>query len=214
MKNLIPRVSTALLLGAASAVAQAQGTVAFTARESQLFAGPSPDYPLVAVLAGGVQVAVQGCLPDYTWCDVTVGVNRGWLYAGDIDYPYQGSVLPLLTYGGAIGVGVLGFSLNDYWGSYYRARPWYRERNQWLNRPYFRPVPPWHGPGADRQRPHIRQDAGPIQRERRGPQTQGRESRRDERREGDRVERGDHGERGDRGDRGQDRGEHEGRGRR
>lgn len=220
MKTYFAPLSIAVLLGAAPHFAQAQGTLAFTATESQLFAGPSGDYPVVAVLAGGLQVAVQGCLPDYTWCDVAVGASRGWLYAGNINYPYQGSVLPLLTYGGAIGIGVLGFTLNDYWGSYYRARPWYRERQQWLNRPHFRPGPP-HGPGNDRQHPRIREEPAPIgvnphagAREP-GPQPHGRESWRDGRPVGERVERHervDRAERAERGDR--ERGEHEGHGRR
>ena len=80
------------------------------------------------MLARGVQVAVQGCLPDYTWCDVIVGQNRGWLFADAIQYPYQSSMVPLSTYGAVIGIGVLGFAMNDYWGQHYRARPWYRER--------------------------------------------------------------------------------------
>ncbi len=198
MKNFVAPAAIALMLGAVPTLAPAQGTLAFTATDSQLFAGPSGDYPVVAVLGGGVQVAVQGCLPDYTWCDVTAGANRGWLYSGDINYPYQGAALPLLTYGGAIGIGVLGFTLNDYWGSYYRARPWYRERSQWFNRPYVRSGPPLRGAG-DRQHPRMHQEAA--------PQWQGRESWREGR---------PGGERGERGERGQERerGEHEGRSRR
>jgi hypothetical protein len=83
------------------------------------------------VLPAGYAVAVQGCLPQYTWCDVIAGPTRGWLYAGNINYFYQNTYVPVLEYGPLIGIGVLGFVLNDYWGSFYPDRPFYRDRHRW-----------------------------------------------------------------------------------
>jgi len=126
-------------------MAQAQGQLAFTAKMVNVRAGPARDYPIVAVLPPGFQVGVQGCLPDYNWCDVIAGASRGWVYAGNLNYPYQNTYVPVLDYGAIIGIGVLGFVLDDYWGRYYRNRPFYGERHRWSNRPApaprFRPPP-------------------------------------------------------------------------
>jgi uncharacterized protein YraI len=151
-------------------------------------AGPARDYPVVAVLAGGVEVAVQGCLADYRWCDVVTGDQRGWVFAGNLTYPYQGSQVPVLGYGSAIGLGVLGFTLSDYWGRHYRGRPWYRERDRWgalhprvpAGRAFSREpraVPAPHGVPSGRggytQRPPAREAARPSPQGRGGPQGNG-----------------------------------------
>ena len=69
---------------------------------------------MIAVLPGGFEVAVQGCLADYTWCDVIAGYDRGWIYGGIINYPYQNQWEPLLTWGPVIGIGTIGFAFDDY----------------------------------------------------------------------------------------------------
>ena len=147
----------------------AQAQTALSAKVAHLRAGPSRDYPVVAVLAHGSELAVQGCLPDYSWCDVVAGAQRGWMYAANISYAFEGAYVTLPDYGAQIGVAVLGFSLSDYWGSYYRDRPFYPDRDQWRNRPrphrspgagLIRPVPgpiaPGAGPGMHRPQPPQR----------------------------------------------------------
>ncbi|MDB5883643.1 MAG: Translation initiation factor [Ramlibacter sp.] len=136
-------VTTALV--AVSSGAQAQQQLAVTARPTNLRAGPATDYPVVAVLPGGFALAVQGCLPEYTWCDVVAGQSRGWMAAGNINYYYQNSYVPLSNYGAVLGIGALGFVLNDYWGSHYRGRSFYRDRSRWEGRQFSQPrgyVPP------------------------------------------------------------------------
>lgn len=112
--------------------------LAYVTREVNLRAGPSGDFPVVAVLGGGVAVTVEGCLGDFRWCDVSVGSHRGWLNAGNIVYGYQGAYVPLLTYGAAASIGVISFSVGNYWDNYYRASAWYPQRQRWIER---------HGPG-------------------------------------------------------------------
>jgi uncharacterized protein YraI len=124
-----------LLAAAASAPLAAQAQQAFTAQTAHLRAGPAQDYPVVAILGQGFPVDVQGCVPSYTWCDVIAGPNRGWLWAGNISYAYQNSYVPLLNYGPAIGIGILAFGVDDYWGHYYRDRPWFRQRDRWIHHP-------------------------------------------------------------------------------
>lgn len=132
----------ALAMATLAGAVQAQATVGFAAKDLHLRAGPARDYPIVAIVPAGSQLLVQGCLSNYTWCDVVAGPNRGWAYAGNISYTYQGASVPLLNYGAVIGIGVLGFVLNDYWHDYYRGRPWYNDRDRWVNRPHLRPAPP------------------------------------------------------------------------
>jgi uncharacterized protein YraI len=132
----------ALALATLAGTVQAQATVGFAAKDIHLRAGPARDYPIVAIVPAGYQLLVQGCLPNYSWCDVMAGPNRGWAYAGNISYAYQGANVPLLNYGAVIGIGVLGFVLNDYWNDYYRGRPWYSDRDRWVNRPHLRPAAP------------------------------------------------------------------------
>jgi uncharacterized protein YraI len=99
-----------------------------------LRAGPARDYPIIARLPAGIDISVIGCLSDYRWCDVIAGPDRGWVYAGNIVYPYQDANVPLLSYGPVIGIGIIAFDLDHYWHRHYRARPWYRQRQYWIDR--------------------------------------------------------------------------------
>jgi len=128
----------ALVLGVLPAAAWSYE--AYTTKNAHLRAGPARDYPVVAVLAEGTALDVQACLSDFSWCDVIALGNRGWLYAGNIDTVYDGSPLSILDYGPELGIGIIGFSLGDYWDDYYRGLPWYRDRDRWLHHP--RPVQP------------------------------------------------------------------------
>jgi uncharacterized protein YraI len=125
-------ILTALLAGAPT-ISYAQ--LAYTSNGVNLRAGPAVEYPVVAILPAGMPISVEGCLSDYRWCDVVAGPNRGWVYAGNIVYPYQGANVPVLTYGAVIGLGVLAFSVGNYWDNHYRGRPWYSQRQVWIDRP-------------------------------------------------------------------------------
>ncbi|SDH73213.1 SH3 domain-containing protein [Paraburkholderia phenazinium] len=142
------RVLSGLLAGAAGllavpglAFAQAQ---AYTNSPVNLYAGPADDYPAVSQLPAGAPVTVMGCVSGYTWCDVALPDLRGWVYAGNLSYPYQGSNVPILTYGTVIGLPVVTFSIGAYWGSYYRGRPWYNNQEHWA---HHAPPPPGPPPG-------------------------------------------------------------------
>jgi uncharacterized protein YraI len=120
---------------------------AYTAHSSNVRAGPDIAYPLVATLYPNTLVDVQGCVAGYRWCDVIFdnGYGRGWIYAGNLMYPYATGPVPLLSYGTTIGVPVITFSLGNYWDRYYHDRPWYSRRNYWASRPvpsYSSSAPP------------------------------------------------------------------------
>jgi len=155
MKVLVSLALVASALGLPPCPAQAQEQLAYTAKSAHLRAGPARDYPVVAILASGFPLEVQGCLSNYSWCDVIAGQSRGWLYSGNITYYYQNQYVPMLSYGAVIGIGVLSFLIDDYWGRYYIDRPWYPNRQRWVHRPPPRIVPgPIHRDIAPRQAPH------------------------------------------------------------
>ena len=129
---------------AAPVVAAAQ--TAYTGRDVNVRAGPDKGYPLVAWLPSDTPVNVYGCLDGYTWCDVSSGPNRGWVYANFLYYPYASGQVPIYTYGPQLNIPLIAFSLGTYWGSYYAGRPWYSNQNYWSG---YRPPPP-------RPPPHYR----------------------------------------------------------
>lgn len=122
---------------------------AYTQGQVNLRAGPSVDYPIVMSIPPGSLLAVNGCLDDFTWCDVDWEGNHGWVYGSYLYYDYQNRRVPVLDVGAALGIGVIAFNLGDYWGRYYVGRPWYARRSYWNNRPPpprrppMRPRPPY-----------------------------------------------------------------------
>jgi uncharacterized protein YraI len=142
--------SCPIFLGLALSLA-AFAQTALTTQDVNVHAGPSKDYPLVAWLRPGTQVAVAGCLSTWTWCDVIVGPNRGWVYARYLAYLYQNQNVPIISGGAMLGLPIVTFSIVPYWDSYYRGRPWYGNRPHWQYRPppSVRPPPP---PPCDRSR--------------------------------------------------------------
>ena len=170
MKSIGARVLLIIVLAALPCMAQAQ--LAYTSKDAHLRAGPARDYPVIAVLPAGYEVSVQGCLRDYSWCDVIAGPNRGWIYAGNIVVDHQGTQVTVLDYGAAIGIAVIGFILFDYWFGHYHDHPFYRDRDWWAHRPrpprgvapgIIRPEPPRHvePPPPWRFEPPPPRDVGP-----------------------------------------------------
>ncbi|MEO9077935.1 MAG: SH3 domain-containing protein [Rhodanobacter sp.] len=157
MKHLAWLVSASLALALPSL---ASATDAYVTGNVNMRAGPDSEYPLIDQLQAGTGVDVQGCTPDWEWCDVIAFGNRGWVAGNYIEYEYQDQPVLLPTYGARIGVPIIAFTIGTYWNSHYRNRPFYSQRNNWYRRPivhrpppppirnpYRGPVRPGNGPG-------------------------------------------------------------------
>lgn len=163
---MLPRLWLGGVLMLFSVAVMAENAV--TTDVASVRAGPDDSYPEVAQLDPDSPVQVMGCLDDWSWCDVAFGDNRGWLYAPDISYEYEGGYVPFYTYAPAFGLPVLTFSLDTYWGSHYRSRPWYGQRDEWIHRTFHHERPPGPAPSHTRpprevvsaERPHGRSRPG------------------------------------------------------
>lgn len=114
----------------------ASAETAYTTKSVNMRAGPGREYPAVTRIREGTPVEVAGCLEDWTWCDVIAKGDRGWVYAGSLDYPYEGERAPILSRGQYYGLPVIGYSPGLYWDTYYRGRPFYGRRDYWVSRPF------------------------------------------------------------------------------
>ncbi len=183
----------ALALFVATLPVAALAEEAFTLRDVDVFAGPSSEFPPIAELPPGTQVQLAGCLSDWSWCDVIFANDRGWVYAGDLGYPYQGDRIVIIENGPRLRLPTVTFSIDNYWSAHYRSRPWFGERQQWAGRVHVEanrggPPPQGHqaqgrpqgggGQAAQPAQPQAAQPAQPSDQTRRAQpaQPQGRET--------------------------------------
>jgi uncharacterized protein YraI len=146
-----------VMLSALCAPAAARAYEAFIVSGGSLLAGPGPNYPPVADVSPGEPVQIYGCLDGYGWCDVSFKGYRGWFDGRQLAYPMNGVRVPLSGFGAQLGVPVVVFSLDDYWGRFYRDRPFYRDRAHWAGEAPGAGAERVHGPVRDRaaSRPQL-----------------------------------------------------------
>lgn len=94
----------------------------------EIKAGPDRDYPTVGVVRRGSSITINGCLNDWTWCDVTASRDRGWVRGDSIQAVQRGR---RIAYGAAWTVPTFAFNFGTYWDAHYKGRPFYKERSKW-----------------------------------------------------------------------------------
>jgi len=154
MKRMIGFVA-ALALSAPLLASAAQGWVV---ADISLQAGPDTAYPSIVELRAGTPVSIQGCIDGWTWCDVSVGDDAGWVPGTFLEEDYGGQRVVVIDYGPRIGIPVVAFSLGVYWDHHYHSRPFYAQRQEWVSRsitPHAPPRPSGVAATGTRQAPAV-----------------------------------------------------------
>jgi uncharacterized protein YraI len=166
MKRIIG-FAAALALSAPLLASAAQGWVV---ADISLQAGPDTAYPSIVELRAGTPVSIQGCIDGWTWCDVSVGDDAGWVPGTFLEEDYGGQRVVVIDYGPRIGIPVVAFSLGVYWDRHYHSRPFYAQRQEWVSRsitPHAPPRPTGVAATGARQAPA----AGTTREQQRAPAT-------------------------------------------
>lgn len=145
-KILITTTLAALALSPAPALARVYS--GWVVRTTTMRAGPDYAYPPVRRIWRNSQVAIFGCLNDWSWCDVGYRYDRGWVAGRNLVANYRGRRQGISPY---LGIGILSFIFGNYWDNHYRGRAFYNERSRW-ERHYYNNYQPHWGP-----RPNIPQ---------------------------------------------------------
>ena len=154
-------IAAALAAGvSAIAAVPANAAPGYATDRLEVKAGPDYDYPTVAYARSGSRLEINGCLRDWSWCDVTTPRGRGWVIGEDIVAEREGR---RIVYGSAWGVPTFTFNVGTYWDNNYRNRGFYRDRDNWDRRwRDYEPRRNWwrdndgrdsDGDGRDRDRP-------------------------------------------------------------
>jgi uncharacterized protein YraI len=97
----------------------------FAVSDVNLHSGPGSVYPVVDTLPAGARLRIDGCIGRYAWCNVSWNGVWGWVPADDLQALYRGRRVLVLDYGPEIGLPIIGFSVDSYWGEHYRGRGFY-----------------------------------------------------------------------------------------
>jgi uncharacterized protein YraI len=112
-------------------VTSAFGAEGYVTGNVNLRAGPDVSYPSIAKLRAGTTVDIQGCVDEWSWCDVSDGDDRGWIAGDFLQQEYEGRRVAVPRYGVRIGIPIVSFEFGSYWDDHYRNRSWYGQRERW-----------------------------------------------------------------------------------
>lgn len=134
MKPSFTSAAAGLLIAGLAFASPAMAADGFALASGSLRAGPASDYPVVGNVGRGETLVVYGCVARYVWCDVSASGERGWFLGRRIAFEREGRRVPLPTVATVVGLSIVGFAVNDYWGAHYRGRPWFEDR-RWRHGP-------------------------------------------------------------------------------
>ncbi len=119
----------AVALGASVvAAAPASAMPGYAAPRLEIKAGPDDDYPTVATVRYDSPLEINGCLRNWSWCDVTTRRGRGWVHGRNIQAQREGR---RVEFGAPWGVPQFSFNFDTYWDKNYRGQQFYRDRDRW-----------------------------------------------------------------------------------
>ena len=134
--NIFRKTAIAMLAlaGVALGAEKAEAAIApgYAAYNVNLMAGPGNYYPVLLTIPRGSRLAIYGCFDDWSWCDVSLGYERGWVVGPLIRAFYYERPVFLPQYGGILGIPFLSFNFFVYWDDHYRSRPFYRDYNRYF----------------------------------------------------------------------------------
>ena len=104
MKTSLKMGLAGLILFASGAAFAAPG---YTTATVSLRAGPDTDYPRIGVLPPGLEVSIEGCIDGWSWCDVIVDGDRGWVAGAFLQYEYERRRVIVHDYGPRLGIPIV-----------------------------------------------------------------------------------------------------------
>lgn len=122
----------------ASHAAQAADVIA--RKTIHLRAGPGKQYPIVEKMHAGTALHLYGCLEGWNWCEVADAYDRGWVSGTYLQTVYEHRTLNIVEFAPVYRVPVITYEIGPYWDTYYRTKPFYRERDVYIRRPAIRDV--------------------------------------------------------------------------
>lgn len=145
VKKILMSVAAFCALLAAPSLAEA-AVRGFATANVNMRSGPSTGYPAVTVIPAGSPVVINGCMSSVNWCDVSFYGGRGWVSGNYVQASYRSNrVYVGPQYYRPLGIPMITFDVDTYWGRYYRDRDFYRERDRWRRytwEPGRNPPPP------------------------------------------------------------------------
>jgi len=108
----------------------ALATQAYTTSSTYLRAGPDTTFPQIQRVPYASTVEVYGCTTGYGWCDVDYGGERGWFPGNRLQFNDHGRRGSITNLAPLLGLMIMQFSVQDYWGNHYQDRAWYTDQNR------------------------------------------------------------------------------------
>lgn len=131
MNKFLMSAAALCALMAAPSIAEA-AVRGYATANVNMRSGPSTGYPAVTVIPYGAPVTINGCMSSVNWCDVSFAGGRGWVSGNYVQASYRSNrVYVEPDYYSGLGIPLVTFDVDRYWGSYYRDRNFYRERDRW-----------------------------------------------------------------------------------
>ena len=122
-------------------------------------AGPSTRYQIIAQLAPGTGVDVLGCLETRAWCQILIDDLEGWVYARRLEFDYSGQRYLVPDYYSYFNAPFVYFNFSNYDDDYDHRRRYRRDRDRYYDKPIVG-HPGGGGPGPENIGPPVEEAFG------------------------------------------------------